>query len=211
MAAFKADPSRENASLLAEKIVAGGVTQEDAQEVLLSWLDLKVVVRKSYIPNTKIYITLTSGNETALAVRQQPAATPTTQAARILFSKWNTYLGVPGVTTHKEGDMNSVSVRLDPGFLAKAIGRDGPQWGPSAIVISKPGVHPGMLLFEGKATALMTGLPSDRGIPMHVPGLLEKALVHLGLEDDPACPPPGYRCRIEVPFEIRVEDGPDVP
>ena len=91
LAAFRADPSRENLVPLAEVMAAGPVSREDAQEVAQAVLGLKVEARKSYRPAAPIDVMLVPRNEDLLR-RQDP---PDNDAA-VHFLNWRLTLRISG-------------------------------------------------------------------------------------------------------------------
>ncbi len=220
LAAFRADPSQDNADLLTNMFLAEKVNQADGQDILRSILDLKAVLRKSYRPNAPIFITLASGNKTALAPPGPPDAVDSDASPRspknvFGFMMYSTTLHVPGLTP-AEGHLNSESVHVDPSLSAKIFGEghlnvagtpEVPQ--PPAIVISKPGAYPGVLVLEGMAQTVTVHFYEPGAYYVPLPSLMDRALILLGLKDNPDRLPPEYHCVIEVPLEIHVEDGPD--
>jgi|WetSurMetagenome_2_1015567.scaffolds.fasta_scaffold394541_1 hypothetical protein len=212
LAAFKANPTQENANPLARILIHEQLSDEEAQEIVQAWLDLKVATRQSYRPGAgnPILIALASGNATLLLDPPpgNPEKTPTSSSWRIFFGvmKRRTTLRIPDLVGDK-GTLNSAPVLIDPSLTGKV-------WDPEAILRSdprgvvayKPGVYAGLVKFEGLAGIVAAIHPVNEST-----GTLDKALIFLGLREDPGRLRPKYEITIEVPFEIRVEDGPDEP
>jgi len=207
LAAFRADPSQANATRLAREIITGRASKEDAEEIARAWLDPKIVTRRSYRPGEPIDFTLVSGNETALmTMRPGPDGDPQSgkPALVCLESEFHTTLHVPGLTPD-EGIKDSRSVRFGLNFLAKTFapsldfGWESPLSG-APLVISKPGVYRGTLTFAGAATTTFPFFDPP-------PDLLDAVLMRLRLKSRPNIFLPGYHFAIQLPVEIRVEEG----
>jgi hypothetical protein len=214
LAAFRADPTQANAVPLVRMMATDPVDQKDADEILRTWLDLKVVAKESYRPNAPIEVALACGS---MIEFRAPRKTGFNQ---LFVIDGNVTLRIAGLTS-KEGIVNSQSVLFDPSFRAHTT--EGWSWESSgawpwswsgepaaprpAAIMSRPGVYPGVLVFEGEAQACYAAdSVSIRIVPL---GWLDRTLIRVGLKEDTVdIPPPVYRFAIEVPLEVRVEDAP---
>ena len=177
LAAFRADPSQENANPLARKLINDQVSLEETQEIIRSWLDLKALTKKSYRPGDPVHITLASRNKAVMwfppPLREDHDAAEA--LARFSLFEYKMTLHIPGLTP-EHGLLNSSSVQLGPSLDNKIseveyLGSGFRHYEISPfLVIPLPGLYKGVVVFEGKAGTFTAAFPAQRA-----PGMLERA------------------------------------
>jgi hypothetical protein len=228
LAAFRADPSQENASRLTEIIASGRADKDEATEILRAWLDLKVSVEESYQPNMPIYVTLTSGNDTQLACgrwsEDEDKPQPTRDSPQVEIDLLNCSLSFSShAVTPAHYGLNSDSVRLGPGLAGKlrsgVTSLTNPQLRPGPLSIAEPGVYPAFVTLA--ATPYITRSydeMGEAGLVSHGtsgslreadPGILDAILIRLGLKEDRG--PERLRFKVKMPCEIRIVQAPEPP